>query len=91
MIRVKCSPDDIVGYLNAFVPHTDSDPSKIQLKKWYVLSLKSFALSIIVFVSFPTFMSFDLVQLSSKHHHRNDSRNATFNERDVYASSCDSS
>jgi ubiquitin-like protein 5 len=35
-VRVKCSPDDTVGDLKKLIAaQTGTNPSKIQLKKWY--------------------------------------------------------
>jgi ubiquitin-like protein 5 len=39
-VRVKCSPTDTVGDLKKLIAaQTGTNASKIQLKKWYVLSL----------------------------------------------------
>ncbi|KAJ7593740.1 ubiquitin-related domain-containing protein [Mycena floridula] len=35
-VRVKCSPDDTIGDLKKLIAaQIGTDPSKIQLKKWY--------------------------------------------------------
>jgi len=40
LVRVKCSPEDTVGDLKKLIAaQTGTDPSKIQLKKWYVLNV----------------------------------------------------
>ncbi|CAE6509257.1 unnamed protein product [Rhizoctonia solani] len=40
-VRVKCSPDDTVGDLKKLIAaQTGTDPSKIQLKKWQVLTYR---------------------------------------------------
>lgn len=39
-VRVKCSPDDTVGDLKKLIAaQTGTDPSKIQLKKWYATTV----------------------------------------------------
>ncbi|CAE6432529.1 unnamed protein product [Rhizoctonia solani] len=40
-VRVKCSPDDTVGDLKKLIAaQTGTDPSKIQLKKWQVITYR---------------------------------------------------
>ncbi|KAH8827892.1 ubiquitin-like protein [Flagelloscypha sp. PMI_526] len=37
-VRVKCSPQDTIGDLKKLIAaQTGTDPSKIQLKKWYTI------------------------------------------------------
>ena len=43
LVRVKCSPDDTVGDLKKLIAaQTGTDPSKIQLKKWWVITTRKF-------------------------------------------------
>ena len=42
-VRVKCSPDDTVGDLKKLIAaQTGTDHTKIQLKKWYVISVPAY-------------------------------------------------